>query len=105
MTSILILLLIMFTLCCIAFGLLLRKALKIRKELKSLQALRQNDIIETNRLFVEKSENELRLFFQFENVLEEIVKQIRKNDNQNTKILEGVKEIKVVLEYHLNNQK
>jgi biopolymer transport protein ExbB/TolQ len=74
------------------------KAYKLNQEIKRLSALRHNDITETNKLFIEKSENELKLFFQFETVLEELVKLMRKADSQHTKIIEGQEDIRLILE-------
>jgi hypothetical protein len=83
---------------CLLF-LQIRRAIKIRKELKELMALRNHDLIETNKLFIEKSENELKLFFQFETVLEELVKMMKKSNADTSKMIEGHKEIKIILEY------
>jgi hypothetical protein len=74
---------------------------KLKKELSNIKAIRESDIIETNQLFVEKSENELKLFFQFENVLEELVKMMRKSNFNDTQIIETLNSIKLLLEYQL----
>jgi hypothetical protein len=55
-------------------------------------------VFETNKLFIDKSENELRLFFQFETVLEELVKLMRKTDSQTTKLIDGQDDIRLILE-------
>jgi hypothetical protein len=77
------------------------KAYRLNKKIEILKNLRQTDISETNKLFIEKSENELRLFFQFETVLEEMVKILRKTEGQNTELVEGQKDIKLLLEITL----
>jgi uncharacterized protein HemX len=98
---ILIILLVVLFFSAVAFVLLLIKAIDLRRKLNSLKQIRESDITETNNLFIEKSENELKLFFQFETVLEELVKMIRKNDTQLAKLVENQNDIKIILEYHL----
>jgi hypothetical protein len=66
--------------------------------LLAIKAYRLNKEIETNKLFIDKSENELRLFFQFETVLEELVKLMRKTDSQTTKLIDGQDDIRLILE-------
>jgi hypothetical protein len=89
---------ICLVLAVIIVFLLAIKAYRLNKEIKNLQILRENDIIETNKLFIDKSENELRLFFQFETVLEELVKLMRKTDSQTTKLIDGQDDIRLILE-------
>jgi len=81
------------------------KAQKINKEIKVLTCLRQSDITETNKLFINKSENELKLFFQFETILEEMIKLLRKADGQNLKIINTQDDIKLLLEITLKKDK
>lgn len=96
--NILYLLIIAVCVAVIVAVILFIKAYRLKMEINRLLALRHNDITETNKLFIEKSENELKLFFQFETVLEELVKLMRKADGQNTKIIEGQDDIRLILE-------
>lgn len=85
----------------ISFIIVFYRALIVRRKVSELEKLRATDLAETNDLLMEKSENELNLFFQFENVLEELVKMMRKNDIQITKIIEEQHEQRIILEYNL----
>jgi hypothetical protein len=76
-------------------------AYRLKKENIRLNGLRETDIEETNKLFVEKSENELKLLFQFETVYEEILKIVRKGDIQHTKIVDELGNIRLILECYL----
>lgn len=67
-----------------------------------LKKIRENDIIETNKLLIEKSESDIQLLFQFETALHEIVKlMIKVKNNQE----EYSKEVKVLLDYIMKNYK
>jgi len=75
--------------------LILISLLFIRKKnaYSRLYSEKVNDIIETNRLLLEKSENELKLFFEFEAAVEETIKIGRKSLLLNKEILLKQKDI------------
>jgi hypothetical protein len=98
---ILILLLIALSISIPVLILLFFKNRKLKKELANMKAIRESDMFETNQLFVEKSENELKLFFQFETALEELVKMARKSNFNNTQIMETLNHLKLLLEYQI----
>lgn len=64
-----------------------------KKAYTKLKDEKVNDIIETNKLLLEKSENDLSLFFEFEAAVEETIKIGRKSLSLNKEILLKQKEI------------
>jgi hypothetical protein len=80
------------------------KAKKINKQIKVLNDVRQSDILETNKMFIEKSENELKLFFQFETVLEELFKMTKKHDKVSMDMIKSLQEIRLLMDYQFKKE-
>ena len=79
--------------------LLVFKARNLNRQIKVFKAIRESDILKTNELFIEKSENELKLFFQFETVLEEQLKMTRKNEKLLLDCIKALQEIRLIVDY------
>lgn len=86
---------LIITIVALSLLLILISVLFIRKKnaYNKLYSEKVNDIIETNKLLLEKSENELKLFFEFEAAVEETIKIGRKSLSLNKEILLKQKEI------------
>jgi hypothetical protein len=80
------------------------KAKRINKQIKVLNDVRQSDILETNKMFIEKSENELKLFFQFETVLEELLKMTRKHEKVSMDLIKSLQEIRLLMDYQFKKE-
>lgn len=91
--------------CSLIFSLiLLRNYNRLKKFYKALKKEREIDIIETNKLLVEKSENDINLLFQVQTVLEEIIKMLRKSDFNEQNIIKHIAEIQLLIDFLVKKQ-
>jgi hypothetical protein len=71
----------------------------LKRKLKKIEKKHAIDILETNKLLIERSENDLKLLFEIEGVSEEVLKRLNKIDIILNKIDKTTSDNKLLSEY------
>ena len=83
---------------------LLFKNNSLKKSIKRLIKNREKDLLETNKLLIEKSDNDTSVLLQLETVLEEIIKMLRRTKINEKDIIKNLEETKALVQFLVNKE-